>query len=492
MMERLACFGRRPVAPLQAFGSKAFEKGLRAGRLDLLRCRRCDLLALLATPRCTACGTDAFEAIPASGRATLYSFTTVHAAPGALARLAPYSIGLIDLEEGVRVMVRLVTDGDGRFSPDMPMRLVVCDYVDGPVLAACRRDAGASDLNYEKRKERDVPAHTQDRPDLFKALMIERQDRLYVCEQRTLRLDELPPGDLLVRVRYSSLNYKDALALTGQAPIVRKFPMVPGIDLAGVVVESASPKFNPGDEVVVNGFGLSETRWGGYAEYQRLPENVLVPLPSGFGAEDAMLVGTAGYTAMLCVQALLDHGLKPDRDAVLITGASGGVGSVALSLLAGMGYRTIAVTGRPEQGPFLKQLGATDIVSRADLGAGGKALGAERWAGAIDVAGGQTLADVIAQTRYDGIVACCGMAAGGDLPASVYPFILRGVTLRGIDSVMVPLERRLRAWAELDKHLDRDLLRSLGATHDFDRLTTLAGDLLEGRLHGRVAIKVAG
>jgi len=337
-----------------------------------------------------------------------------------------------------------------------------------------------------------MPRQIASKPSHFKALLIDSRDGAYSCAQRQLGFDSLPQGDVLVKVRYSSLNYKDALAITGRAPVVRTFPMVPGIDLAGVVVASASPKFRPGDEVLVNGFGLSETRWGGYSEFQSLPASVLMPLPLGFDAETAMLVGTAGYTAMLCVQAIVDQRLNPGNDAILITGASGGVGSVALSLLAGMGFRTIAATGRPEQAEFLKRLGATNVISRDDLDTGGKTLAGERWAGAVDVAGGRTLADVLAQTRYDGIVACCGMASGGELPASVHPFILRGVTLRGVDSVMVPIERRLMAWAMLDRHLDRSLLRALGSTHDFDELPKLAEDLLKGRLRGRVAVRIAG
>ena len=330
------------------------------------------------------------------------------------------------------------------------------------------------------------------RPDSFNALVATKEDGKYACDFSKLSMQDLPQGDVLVKVLYSSLNYKDALAITGKAPICRRFPMVPGIDIAGSVVESASPKFKPGDLVVVNGYGLSETRWGGYSEYQSLPEAFLVPLPAGFSPEEAMWIGTAGYTAMLCVQALLDHGLKADRDAVVITGASGGVGSIALSLLARMGFSTIAVTGRPGQADYLKSLGATDVISRTELDAGGRALAAERWAGAIDVAGGKALADVIAQTRYDGIVACCGMAAGGDLPATVYPFILRGVTLRGVDSVMVPMERRLAAWQALSDNLDRGLLKSVGKTFAFDRTPALARDLLDGRLNGRIAIRISG
>ena len=324
-----------------------------------------------------------------------------------------------------------------------------------------------------------------------KALVARAGDgKSYGVAFEDLPLEAWPEGEVVIRVSHSGLNYKDALAITGRGPIIRSFPMVLGIDLAGEVIESASPRFAAGDRVIVNGWGLSETRWGAYAQIVRMPERVVQPLPAGFTPEQAMQIGTAGYTAMLCAMALRDHGLQPGRDAVLVTGASGGVGSVAVSLLARAGYEVLAVSGRPEQAPFLKALGAAQVLGREDVSAGGRPMAKERWAGVVDVAGGQLLADAIAQTRYDGIVAACGMAGGGALATTVFPFILRGVTLRGVDSVMVPMPRRETAWARLDAELDRDLLAQLGHTHDFAELPQLAADLLDGRLQGRIAVRL--
>lgn len=316
------------------------------------------------------------------------------------------------------------------------------------------------------------------------------EGKSYAVGFEDIALADLPAGEVLVRVRHSALNYKDALAITGRAPIIRSFPMVLGADLAGEVVESASPHFQPGDRVVVNGWGMSETRWGGYSQYQRLPEGLVMQCPAGLSTEQAMQIGTAGYTAMLCVMALTAHGLTPDSGEVLVTGASGGVGSVVVALLARAGFRVLAVSGRAEQAGFLKGLGAAEVLSRDDISAGGRPMAKERWAGAVDVAGGEVLANVIAQIRYDGIVAACGMAGGGALATTVYPFILRGVTLRGIDSVMVPMARRAAAWARLDAELDRGVLAGLGETRPFADLPQLGPDLLEGRLKGRVAVAI--
>lgn len=316
------------------------------------------------------------------------------------------------------------------------------------------------------------------------------EGKSYTVGFEYLPLEAWPAGEVAIRVAHSGLNYKDALAITGRAPIIRSFPMVLGIDLAGEVVESASPRFKVGDKVMVNGWGLSETRWGAYAERVRMPESVVQALPAGFSTEQAMQIGTAGYTAMLCVMALTDHGLQPGRDAVLVTGASGGVGSVAVSLLARAGFHVIAVSGRAEQEDYLRALGAAEVIGREAISAGGRPMAKERWAGVVDVAGGAMLADAIAQTRYDGIVAACGMAGGGALATTVYPFILRGVTLRGVDSVMVPMTRREAAWARLDAELDRDLLARLSVTRDFADLPQLGLDLLEGRLQGRVAVRL--
>jgi acrylyl-CoA reductase (NADPH) len=312
------------------------------------------------------------------------------------------------------------------------------------------------------------------------------EGKSYTVGVETLTLTDWPEG-VPIRVAHSALNYKDALAITGRAPIIRNFPMVLGIDLAGEVLED-SGRFKAGERVLVNGWGLSETRWGAYSQLVRMPDEIVQPLPAGFSTEQAMQIGTAGYTAMLCVMALDDHGLQPGRDAVLVTGASGGVGSVAVSLLARRGYHVIAVSGRPEQAGFLQELGAAEVLSRDAISSGGRPMAKERWAGVVDVAGGPMLADAIAQTRYDGIVAACGMAGGGSLATTVYPFILRGVTLRGVDSVMVPMARREAAWARLEAELDRGLLARLSSTRQFDELPTLGADLLDGRLHGRIAI----
>jgi acrylyl-CoA reductase (NADPH) len=256
------------------------------------------------------------------------------------------------------------------------------------------------------------------------------------------------------------------------------------------VVDCKSNSFKVGDKVLVNGFGLSETSWGGYTQYQSLPEKFVTKRPDGFSAEQAMQIGTAGYTAALCVLALLEHGLEAGKDEILVTGATGGVSSVAIALLSKLGFGVIGVTGRPEHADFIKSLGATEVISRDEMDTGGRALAKERWSGSIDVVGGDTLAQLIAQTKYNGIVTCCGMAGGGDLPATVYPFILRGVTLRGVDSVMVDQERRSQAWAILDQHLDRNLLAQLSETFEFDELAAKAEGLINRKITGRVAIRI--
>jgi len=490
-LQRLALFGPRPVQPLPAPGLAVHEATLRRGEPQVFACA-CGLRHFPQPARCS-CGLRNFapQTMPAKGK--LYAATVIHAAPGALARRAPYVVGLVDLEDGPRVLLPIFAPEGHVVLPDAALRLFIADHTDGSILAACPADAPLAALRHEPRKHLPMTSQTVRRPDRFRALMVRRAEgaKTYAVGFEDIGLTDLPDGDVLVRITHSGLNYKDALALTGRAPIIRSFPMVPGIDLVGVVTDSRSPKFSPGDGVLVNGWGLSETRWGGYAEFQSLPESMLTPCPKGFTAEETMLVGTAGYTAMLCVQSLQYHGLKPGSDAVLVTGATGGVGSVAVALLARMGFPVIAVTGRESESGFLKSLGATDVISRAELSEGGaKALSRERWAGAVDVVGGATLAQALAQTRYDGVVACCGMAGGGDLPSTVYPFILRGVTLRGVDSVMVPQARRARAWDALDQHLDRDLLHSLGQCHDFSDLPALAERLLSGELKGRTAVRI--
>lgn len=325
---------------------------------------------------------------------------------------------------------------------------------------------------------------------MFRAILIDKDDTGYRASLQTLDEAQLPAGDVRVRVSHSTLNYKDALAITGQGPVVRQFPMVPGIDLAGVVEESRHPDFKAGDAVLLNGWGVGEGHWGGLAEQARLNGDWLIPLPAGFSAAEAMALGTAGYTAMLAVLALERHGVTPERGEVLVTGANGGVGSVAIALLAKLGYRVAASTGRPEEAEYLKSLGAAEIVERASLSEPGRPLGRERWAGAIDSLGSHTLANVCAGTRYGGCVAACGLAQGMDFPATVAPFILRGVTLAGIDSVMRPRADRLEAWSRLARDLDKRLLAPITRTIGLEEVIPTAGELLAGKVRGRVVVDV--
>ncbi|MBC8048923.1 MAG: oxidoreductase, partial [Chitinophagales bacterium] len=290
--------------------------------------------------------------------------------------------------------------------------------------------------------------------DHFQALTITKNDAGQSVQWGQFAKADLMDGDVLVRISHSTINYKDGLAITGKAPVVRRWPMIPGIDFAGVVEQSDNPDFKPDDAVVLNGWGLGETHLGGYAQYARVKGEWLVPMPSTFSPAQAMAIGTAGYTAMLCVLALEAHDVTPDKGPVLVTGAAGGVGSVAVALLAKLGYSIIAATGRPEEEGYLKSLGAAEILPRAELSGPAKPMGRERWAGAIDVAGSHTLANCISQTKYGGAVAACGLAQGMDLPSNVAPFILRGVTLAGVDSVMVPKPKRLQAWSRLAADLD--------------------------------------
>ena len=325
---------------------------------------------------------------------------------------------------------------------------------------------------------------------MFRAILIDKDDTGYRASLQTLDEAQLPAGDVRVRVSHSTLNYKDALAITGKGPVVRQFPMVPGIDLAGVVEESRHPDFKAGDAVLLNGWGVGESHWGGLAEQARLNGDWLIPLPAGFSAAEAMALGTAGYTAMLAVLALERHGVTPERGEVLVTGANGGVGSVAIALLAKLGYRVAASTGRPEEAEYLKSLGAAEIVERASLSEPGRPLARERWAGAIDSVGSHTLANVCAGTRYGGCVAACGLAQGMDFPATVAPFILRGVTLAGIDSVMRPRADRLEAWSRLARDLDKCLLAPITRTIGLEEVIPTAGELLAGKVRGRVVVDV--
>lgn len=326
---------------------------------------------------------------------------------------------------------------------------------------------------------------------MFKAIVLTRGDDGKTRAELT-DLDEsaLPDRDVTVDVTWSTLNYKDALAITGRGAIARSWPMVPGIDLAGTVSASRGPDWKPGDAVVVTGWGLGENHWGGLAQKARLNGDWLVPLPSAFTPQQAMAIGTAGYTAMLCVLALERHGVKPADGEILVTGAAGGVGSVAVAVLAKLGYTVVAMTGRPNDADYLKALGATDVVDRADYAAPGKPLGRERWAGAVDVAGSHVLANVCATTKYRGVVTACGLAAGMDLPASVAPFILRGVTLAGVDSVMCPRADRLVAWQRLGSDLDVAKLGRISREVGLAEAVPLAESILKGEVRGRVVVDV--
>jgi acrylyl-CoA reductase (NADPH) len=322
----------------------------------------------------------------------------------------------------------------------------------------------------------------------FKAILITKDGNAQKVEDVELTHADLMEGDVTVAVSHSTVNYKDGLVLRGNSPVVRRFPMIPGIDLAGTVEESSHPGFKPGDAVVLNGYGLSETHCGGYAEYARVKGDWLVPLPKAFTAAQAMAIGTAGYTAMLAILALEDAGVTPDKGAVVVTGAAGGVGSVAVAVLAKLGYRVIASTGRTEEEAYLKSLGAAEIIPRAELSADPKPLAKERWAGAVDSVGSKTLANVIAATSYGGAVAACGLAAGMDLPTSVAPFILRGVSLLGIDSVQMRMPRRRQAWERLARDLDTAKLDAMTTTIAFADLRKAGEDILAGRVRGRLVV----
>jgi acrylyl-CoA reductase (NADPH) len=326
---------------------------------------------------------------------------------------------------------------------------------------------------------------------MFSAVLINKTEAGQAVEVTKLDEAQLPEGDVSIDVEYSTLNYKDGLAITGKSPVVRKFPMVPGIDLAGTVKQSNHADWKAGDRVVLNGWGVGETHWGGLAQKARLKGEWLVPLPSAFTARQAMAIGTAGYTASLCVEALIAHGVKPDQGEILVTGATGGVGSVAVALLAKAGFRPVAATGKASEGDYLKKLGATAVIDRAELAAAGKPLQKERWAGVVDSVGSHTLANACAQTRYGGAVAACGLAQGMDFPASVAPFILRGVSLLGIDSVMAIKVRRLAAWNRLARDLDPKILESVIASEvGLSGVVAAASDLMQGKVRGRIVVNV--
>ncbi|MBI5926604.1 MAG: oxidoreductase [Aquabacterium sp.] len=325
---------------------------------------------------------------------------------------------------------------------------------------------------------------------MFKGILIEKDEQGYRATLKDIDDAALPEGNVTVRVSHSTLNYKDGLAITGKSPVVRKFPMVPGIDLAGVVESSSHPEYKVGDAVVLNGWGVGETHWGGLAQRARLNGDWLVPLPAAFTPAQAMAIGTAGYTAMLCVLALERHGVTPDKGEVLVTGAAGGVGSVAVAILARLGYQVAAVTGRPQEADYLQSLGAATVLDRAEFASAGKPLAKERWAGAVDTVGSHTLANVCASTKYRGTVAACGLAGGMDLPATVAPFILRGVTLAGVDSVMCPRVDRLEAWQRLARDLDVSKLALITQQIGLSDAISIAHKLIEGQVRGRVVVDV--
>ncbi|MDB5778388.1 MAG: Alcohol dehydrogenase GroES domain protein [Polaromonas sp.] len=326
---------------------------------------------------------------------------------------------------------------------------------------------------------------------MFQALLLTKNpEGATLAEITALDEAQLPEGEVLVGVAYSTVNYKDALAITGTSPVVRKFPMVPGIDFAGSVLDSNDARFKPGDAVLLNGWGVGESHWGGLAQKARVKADWLVPMPRGMDARQAMAIGTAGYTAMLCVMALQDRGVTPSAGPVLVTGANGGVGSIAIALLARLGFEVHASTGRMAEAGHLKQLGAAELIDRATLSAPGKPLQKERWAAAVDSVGSHTLANICASLKYGGTVAACGLAQGMDLATSVAPFILRGITLAGVDSVQAPMARRLTAWERLAGELPADLLEANTETIALHAVAALAPRLLAGQVRGRVRVNL--
>jgi acrylyl-CoA reductase (NADPH) len=325
---------------------------------------------------------------------------------------------------------------------------------------------------------------------MFKAVLLDKPESGFVATLKSIDDSGLPEGDVLLRVEHSTLNYKDGLAITNKGPVVKSWPMVAGVDGAGVVIESRHAEWKVGDRVIHNGWGASETRWGCLAERARLMGDGLVALPPTFSTAQAMAIGTAGYTAMLCVMALERQGVKPGDGEVLVTGATGGVGSVAIALLGKLGHRVIAATGKMREADYLRALGAAEVIDRAELGKAGKPLQKERWSAAIDAVGSHTLANVLAQMRYGGVVAACGLAQGFDLPATVMPFILRGVALAGVDSVMAPIALRREAWGRLAADLDLAKLASITESVPLDQAIAKAHDLMDGKVRGRIVVEI--
>ena len=325
---------------------------------------------------------------------------------------------------------------------------------------------------------------------MFKGILINKDEQGYHAALQDIDDSTLPEGDVTVNVLYSTLNYKDALAITGKAPVVRTFPMIPGIDLVGIVEQSQSSQFNIGDIVIQNGFGVGETHCGGLAQKARLKSDWLIPLPAAFTPKQAMIIGTAGYTAMLCVIALEKNGVTPDKGEILVTGANGGVGSFAITILSKLGYTVVASTGRMEEASYLESLGASEVIHRDTLSSPGKPLAKERWAGAVDSVGSHTLVNVCASTKYGGTVAACGLAQGMDFPGSVAPFILRGVILAGIDSVMRPIADRKEAWQRLGDILEPGVFDNIAREIKLDTVVETASQLLAGKVRGRVVVDV--
>ena len=325
---------------------------------------------------------------------------------------------------------------------------------------------------------------------MFSALVIDKTDDAQTVTVQQFDEAALPDGDVTIDVSYSTLNYKDGLAITGSSPVVRKFPMVPGIDLVGVVSESSHPDWKAGDAVVLNGWGVGEGHWGGLAQKARLKGDWLVPLPGAFSPQQAMAIGTAGYTAALCVDALVRFGVTPDRGEVLVTGATGGVGSVAVALLAKAGFTVVASSGKTSEGDYLAQLGAASVIDRAELAERGKPLQKERWGAVVDSVGSHTLVNACAQTRYGGAVAACGLAQGADFPGTVMPFILRGVSLLGVDSVMAPRAPRMAAWERLARDLDPALIEVIASEIGLGEAAAAARDLIDGKVRGRIIVDV--
>ncbi|WP_462157272.1 acrylyl-CoA reductase (NADPH) [Pseudoalteromonas sp. GB56] len=325
---------------------------------------------------------------------------------------------------------------------------------------------------------------------MFSGVLIEKDEQGYHANVKQLDDSILMQGDVTLKVEYSTLNYKDALAITGKSPVVRQFPMIPGIDLVGTVEQSESPQFKVGDQVLLNGFGVGEVHCGGLAQKARLQSKWLIPLPKAFSPSQAMAIGTAGYTAMLCVIALQRNGVSPDKGEILVTGANGGVGSFAIHILSKLGYTVVASTGRLEESPYLHQLGAAEVIDRQTLSEPGRPLAKERWAAVVDSAGSHTLANACASTQYGGVVAACGLAQGMDFPGSVAPFILRGVTLVGIDSVMRPLEDRIEAWQQLGDIIDPTVFADVAVEVSLGDVVSTAQALMDGQIRGRVIVNV--